>query len=152
MVPIYLGGERPLCVGGHLPLLESPRRLLHSRARAALSLLDCCGSWCYGCLTRVFLSGREGPVFGNVWTLPESCPNSIEGQEEHVMIPEDVVISPGMDVLSSEGEKIGEVSRVWPTGEVTSSGISTMGLFQVDHGGILGLGATHLYVPYVAVQ
>jgi hypothetical protein len=67
------------------------------------------------------------------------------------MIPEDVVISHGMDVYGSDAEKIGTVSHVWPTVEDTSSGISTTGVFQVDQGGILGLGAKHLYVPYVAV-
>jgi hypothetical protein len=68
------------------------------------------------------------------------------------MRPEDVVISHGMEVWSANGEKIGTVSHVWPTVEDTASGISTTGVFQVDHGGILGIGAHHLYVPYVAVH
>jgi hypothetical protein len=68
------------------------------------------------------------------------------------MIPEGLIVSHGMDVVSSDGEKIGTVTHVWPTVEDTSSGISTTGVFQVDQGGILGLGAKHLYVPYIAVR
>jgi hypothetical protein len=73
-------------------------------------------------------------------------------EKEVVMRPEDVVIAHGMDVHSSNDEKIGTVSHVWPTVEDTASGISTTGVFQLDHGGVLGIGAQHLYVPYVAVD
>ena|SRR5947209_4729872 len=68
------------------------------------------------------------------------------------MVPETMRIDNDMEVFSSDGEKIGKVSHVWPNVGDTASGITTGGYFQVDQGGILGLGAKHLYVPYSAVD
>ena len=57
-------------------------------------------------------------------------------------------IEVGMEVFTSDGQKLGKVSHVWPVVDDVSSGMSSRGRFQVDEGGILGLGAKHLYVPY----
>ncbi|GAC1325990.1 MAG: hypothetical protein NVS2B16_08090 [Chloroflexota bacterium] len=61
-------------------------------------------------------------------------------------------IEDGMEVFTSDGQKLGKVSHVWPVVDDASSGITSTGYFQVDQGGILGLGAKHLYVPYSAID
>jgi hypothetical protein len=61
-------------------------------------------------------------------------------------------IREGMEVYSSDGEKIGSVSQVWTGVTDASTDIQSAGYFKVDQGGILGLGAKHLYVPYSAVD
>lgn len=61
-------------------------------------------------------------------------------------------IEDGMEVFTSDGQKLGKVSHVWPMVEDTSSTTSSRGYFQVDQGGMLGLGAKHLYVPYSEID
>lgn len=66
-------------------------------------------------------------------------------------------VQKGMEVFDSTGDKIGSVGDVYtvqaqsqtnPIGPVTSTG----SLFEVDEGGVLGIGATKLYIPFSAVQ
>jgi hypothetical protein len=61
-------------------------------------------------------------------------------------------IDGGMEVFTTDGQKLGKVSHVWPVVDDASSGIASTGYFQVDQGGVLGIGAKHLYVPYSAID
>lgn len=72
------------------------------------------------------------------------------------MITEDLTISKGMEVFAADGEKVGEVKEIWadavPRETATHTGAETAGhYFRVDHGGVLGIGATSMYVPFSAV-
>jgi hypothetical protein len=86
-------------------------------------------------------------------------------------------IKEGLDVYGSDGEKIGSVKEVYPAATGTVSTVSTgmpetisdvvteevpvtdaapgtmtaTGYFQVDQGGILGIGVKELYFPFSAV-
>lgn len=87
-------------------------------------------------------------------------------------------IQTGMEVFGTDGEKIGKVAEVYPNAESTgpmSSGVSSpagvgdiiteevnvtppsameglSGYVKVDHGGILGIGTQHLYIPFSALS
>ncbi len=67
-------------------------------------------------------------------------------------------ITKGMDVYDTMDAKIGSVAEVYAnvgaaagTSSFSGSGTAT-GYFKVDQGGVLGLGATELYIPFSAVQ
>jgi len=61
-------------------------------------------------------------------------------------------IEDGMEVFTSDGQKLGKVSHVWPMVDGVSSDVSGRGYFQVDQGGVLGLGSKHLYVSYSEID
>ena len=65
---------------------------------------------------------------------------------------ETVTVSEGMEVFSSDGKAVGKVSHVWKGITDTSTDVMSTGYFQVDQGGLLGLGTTHLYIPFSAVE
>ena len=68
------------------------------------------------------------------------------------MYADTVHIETGMEVYGTEGEKLGKVTHVWPDAAAPGSTVSRPGYFQMEHGGILGVGAKDLYVPYSAVD
>lgn len=66
-------------------------------------------------------------------------------------------IQKGMDVYDSTGDKIGSVGDVYSVqaqSQTSSMGpdTSTGSMFEVDEGGVLGIGATKLYIPFSSVQ
>lgn len=66
-------------------------------------------------------------------------------------------IQKGMDVYDSTGDKFGSVGDVYAvqaqsqTSSIAPS-TSTGSMFEVDEGGVLGIGATKLYIPFSSVQ
>ena len=54
----------------------------------------------------------------------------------------------GMEVYGSEGKKLGKVNEVFSTPSTDEPHI----YFTVDHGGVLGIGATVLSIPFSAIQ
>lgn len=74
-----------------------------------------------------------------------------------------IAIQIGMTVKDTHGEEIGCVAKVWPymaasyadgppTPGQKRDDPADVGFFSIDRGGILGVGATHLYVPFKAVH
>jgi hypothetical protein len=63
-----------------------------------------------------------------------------------------VRINEGMEVFGTDGKKLGKVSHVWMGATDAATDVASSGYFQVDQGGVLGLGAKHLYVPFSAVE
>lgn len=66
-------------------------------------------------------------------------------------------IQKGMDVYDSTGDKIGSVGDVYSVQAQSQTGsmgpsTSTGSMFEVDEGGVLGIGATKLYIPFSSVQ
>jgi sporulation protein YlmC with PRC-barrel domain len=66
------------------------------------------------------------------------------------------MIDKGMEVYDSMGEKIGSVADVYAVAAESQTSTltptSTAGtMFKVNEGGVLGIGATVLYVPFNAV-
>jgi ribosomal 30S subunit maturation factor RimM len=68
-------------------------------------------------------------------------------------------IAKGMQVYSTDGEKLGTVAEVY-TGtpaEIEAAGSNDAAdatgtlYIKVEHGGVLGLGARDLYIPFTAV-
>jgi sporulation protein YlmC with PRC-barrel domain len=66
-------------------------------------------------------------------------------------------IQNGMDVYDSTGQKIGTVADVYNV-QAQSAGTSMTPpstnqgeVFKVNEGGVLGIGATELYLPYSAI-
>jgi hypothetical protein len=68
------------------------------------------------------------------------------------METETLHITEGMEVFGTDGKKIGKVNHVWKGITDSTTDVMSAGYFQVDQGGILGLGAKHLYVPFSAVE
>lgn len=68
------------------------------------------------------------------------------------METETLRITEGMEVLGTDGKKIGKVNHVWKGVTDSATDVMSSGYFQVDQGGILGVGAKHLYVPFSAVE
>jgi len=54
----------------------------------------------------------------------------------------------GMEVYGSEGKKLGKVNEVFSDPSSDEPHI----YFTVDHGGVLGIGATVLSIPFSAIQ
>lgn len=90
-------------------------------------------------------------------------------------------VQPGMQVYAADGQEIGKVAHVWrdipmtdtsaapapsttttplsasetstsTTEALSGAAILATGYFQVEHGGILGIGGTSLYVPFSTVE
>jgi hypothetical protein len=77
-------------------------------------------------------------------------------------------VQTGMDVIDPTGNTVGTVADIidvqaYSATDTTSGGVvddtvstaPTSGgqrYLKVDHGGILGIGAQHLYIPFTAVQ
>ncbi len=66
-------------------------------------------------------------------------------------------VQKGMDVIDSTGDKIGSVGDIYTVqAQSQTSAISpvtsTGSIFEVNEGGVLGIGATKLYIPFSAVQ
>lgn len=68
------------------------------------------------------------------------------------MNTEPLEIREGMEVYASDGEKIGSVAQVWTNVTDTTTAVASIGYFQVDQGGVLGIGASHLYIPFSSVD
>lgn len=59
-------------------------------------------------------------------------------------------LQPGMDVLGSDGEKIGVINEVVVDPNATDS--AGRFYFILHQGGVLGIGGNFLYIPVDAVQ
>ena len=68
------------------------------------------------------------------------------------MNTETLRITEGMEVFTADGKKLGKVGHVWKGITDAMTDIISSGYFQVDQGGVLGIGAKHLYVPFTAVE
>jgi sporulation protein YlmC with PRC-barrel domain len=73
------------------------------------------------------------------------------------MVTDTQTIQQGMDVFDTTGEKIGTIGDIYtlqatnetsPMGPTASQG----SMIKVNEGGVLGIGAKPLYVPFSAVQ
>lgn len=67
-------------------------------------------------------------------------------------------IQDGMDVYDCDENKIGVIADVYPNlgsyGDEQAQVSVEPGVeyFKVDQGGILGIGAKHLYIPFTAIE
>ena len=68
------------------------------------------------------------------------------------MFADTLHIETGMEVYGTGGEKLGKVTKVWPAAADPTATAAGPGYFEMEHGGILGVGAKELYVPYAAVD
>jgi hypothetical protein len=68
------------------------------------------------------------------------------------MNTETLRMNEGMEVFGTDGKKVGKVTHVWKGVTDASTSVIASGYFQVDQGGVLGLGSKHLYVPFSAVE
>jgi hypothetical protein len=68
------------------------------------------------------------------------------------MNTETLRITEGMEVFTADGKKLGKVGHVWKGIADAMTDVISSGYFQIDQGGVLGIGATHLYIPFTAVE
>ncbi|MGI8824397.1 MAG: PRC-barrel domain-containing protein [Chloroflexota bacterium] len=60
-------------------------------------------------------------------------------------------LSPGLSVVGSDGTKIGVINEVVENPNVSPQSPASM-FMQIDHGGFLGIGDSHLCVPVAAID
>ncbi|HZU11501.1 MAG TPA: PRC-barrel domain-containing protein [Chloroflexota bacterium] len=74
------------------------------------------------------------------------------------MVTNEQTVQNGMDVYDATGEKIGTVADVYTVqarsqgNAMTPPSTSQGSVFKVNEGGVMGIGATELYIPFSAVQ